>query len=62
MGFIFCGKHPLLMTSIQVSDPGSKGPLVSYSEHLGILGSDGKWDTAARFVQIMNGRTAPGVT
>ena len=30
MGFIFCGKHPLLLTSIHVSDPGPMGPLVSY--------------------------------
>ena len=29
MGFIFHGKHPLLMTRIQVRDPGPKGPLVS---------------------------------
>ena len=28
MGFIFCGKHPLLVTGIQVSDPGPIGPLV----------------------------------
>ena len=27
MGFIFCGKHPLLITRIQVSDPGPKGLL-----------------------------------
>ena len=30
MGFI-CGKHPLLITSIHVSDPGPMGALVSYS-------------------------------
>ena len=29
MGFIFCGKHPLLVTRTKVSDPGPKGPLVS---------------------------------
>ena len=28
MGFIFCGKHPLLVTRTQVSDPGPMGPLV----------------------------------
>ena len=28
MGFIFCGKHPLLMTRIQVSDPEPMDPLV----------------------------------
>ena len=28
MGIIFCGKHPLLLTSIQVSNPGPMGPLV----------------------------------
>ena len=27
MGLIFYGKLPLLMTLIQVSDPGPKGPL-----------------------------------
>ena len=27
MGFIFCGKHPLLMRT-QVSNPGPLGPLV----------------------------------
>ena len=26
MGFIFCGKHPLLVTRTQVSDPGPMGP------------------------------------
>ena len=26
MGFIFCGKHPLLMTRIRVSDPEPQGP------------------------------------
>ena len=25
---MFCGKHPLLVTRIQVSDPGPKCPLV----------------------------------
>ena len=29
MGIIFCGKHALLLTIIQVSNPGSMGPLVS---------------------------------
>ena len=28
MGFIFCGKHLLLMTRIQVSDQGPMGPLI----------------------------------
>ena len=28
MDFIFCGKHPLLITRIQVSDLGPKGPLL----------------------------------
>ena len=28
MGFIYCGKHPLLMARIQVSDPGPMDPLV----------------------------------
>ena len=28
MGFIFCGYHPLLVTRIQVNDPGPMGPLV----------------------------------
>ena len=28
MGFIFCGKHSLLMTRIQMSDQRPKGPLV----------------------------------
>ena len=28
IGFIFRGKHPLLVTRIQVSDPGPKDPLV----------------------------------
>ena len=28
MGFIFCGKHPLFLTMILVSDPGPMGPLV----------------------------------
>ena len=28
MGFLFCGKHPLLMTRTQVSDPGPMGPLI----------------------------------
>ena len=27
MGFIFCGKHAIGMTRIQVSNPGPKGPL-----------------------------------
>ena len=31
---IFCGKHPLLMTRIQVSDPGPNDPLVSLGFHL----------------------------
>ena len=26
--FFFCGKHPLLLTRIKVSDPGSMGPLI----------------------------------
>ena len=29
MGFIFCGKHPHLVTRTWVSDPGPMGPLVS---------------------------------
>ena len=28
IGFIFCGKHPLLLTWIQMSYPGPMGPLV----------------------------------
>ena len=28
MAFTFCGKHPLLLIRIQVSDPGPMGPLV----------------------------------
>ena len=28
MGIIFCSKHPLLLTRIQVSNPGPMGPLV----------------------------------
>ena len=28
MGFIFCGKHPLLVTRTQVSDPEPMGHLV----------------------------------
>ena len=32
---IFCGQHPLLMTRIQVSDPGPNDPLVSLGYHLG---------------------------
>ena len=32
MVFIFCGKHPLLVTRIQVSNSGAKGPLVSVGE------------------------------
>ena len=28
MGFIFCGKHPLPLTRIRMSDPGPKGSLV----------------------------------
>ena len=28
MGIIFCGKHPLLLTMIQVSNPGPMGHLV----------------------------------
>ena len=31
MGFIFCGKHLLHVTGIQVSDPGPKGPLVEFT-------------------------------
>ena len=31
MGFIFCGKHPLLLTMIQVCDPGPMGPLVYHN-------------------------------
>ena len=27
MAFIFCGKHPLLVTRTQVSDPGTKSHL-----------------------------------
>ena len=27
IGFIFCGEQTILVTSIQVSDPGPKGPL-----------------------------------
>ena len=27
IGFIFCGKHPLLVTRIQVSNAGPMGPL-----------------------------------
>ena len=30
MGFIFCGKHLLLVTRTQVSDPGPMGPLVLF--------------------------------
>ena len=28
MEFIYCGRHPLLMARIQVSDPGPMDPLV----------------------------------
>ena len=28
MGFIFCGKHPLLMTRTQVRDPRHMDPIV----------------------------------
>ena len=28
MGFIFCGKQPLLVTRTQVTNPGAMGPLV----------------------------------
>ena len=28
MGYIFCGKHPLLLPRIQLSDPGPMDPLV----------------------------------
>ena len=31
MGFIFCGKHPFLMTRIQASDPGLNSPLVYFN-------------------------------
>ena len=31
MGFIFCGKHPLLMTRTQVNEPGPMGTLVILS-------------------------------
>ena len=35
MGFIFCGKHHLLMTKIQVSDQGPMCPLVlSIDSHM----------------------------
>ena len=34
MGFIFYGKHHLLLTRIQVSDPGPKGPFVSVMRNL----------------------------
>ena len=34
MGFIFCGKHPILMTTIHVSDPGPMGLLVFRSKKL----------------------------
>ena len=34
MGFIFCGKHPLLVSRTQVSDPGPNDPLVSKIEYL----------------------------
>ena len=37
MRFIFCGKHPLLSTRIQVSDPGPNGPLVLNSDQLRIF-------------------------
>ena len=30
MGFIFCGKHPLLVIRIQVSDPGPMDRLVLF--------------------------------
>ena len=39
---MYCGKHLLLLTRIEVSNPGPIGPLVSYSGPTGILGSDGK--------------------
>ena len=32
MGFIFCGKHPLLMTRTGLSDPGPMGPLIHWSD------------------------------
>ena len=32
MGFILCGKYPLLMTRTEVSDPGPMGPLTVDSE------------------------------
>ena len=32
MGFVFCGKHPVLVTRTQVSDPGPIGPLVFFPE------------------------------
>ena len=31
-GIYICGKHPLLLTKIQVSDPGPMGPLVLFSK------------------------------
>ena len=37
MGINFCGKHPLLMTRIRVSDPGSKGQLVYLSSQFYIV-------------------------
>ena len=55
MGFIFCGKHYLLLTRIQVSDRGPMGPLVfieignkifllwRLSELIGQLSDIGKW-------------------
>ena len=30
VGFVFFGKHPLLVARIQVIDPGLKGPLVCF--------------------------------
>ena len=53
MGFIFCGKHPLLLTRIQVSDSGHMGPLVCVCRQFGVfsshkvdsgLSSNGLWD------------------
>ena len=32
MGFTFCGKHPLLLTRFQMSDPGPMVPLNSSPE------------------------------
>ena len=39
MGIVFCGKHPLLLTRIQVSNPVSMGPLVVFNLRLPCAGS-----------------------